>query len=203
MTRIPREGTKGTSGARWSSVRTQVTSPRRTRLIAGGRSSAQNRTSHSVWLAAEPAGRRGSRASMAGCGRADRDAARVVEAVAPATPRCTRDPRGASSSRSSARPDQCLLPGRAARLERDSILWSARRGRLLLRRRRLEARPADLGDSLRTPPRQARGVHELPGAERVEMAAVQLKAPGETLTSDGEAWRGVSIEHLTEVLDLV
>jgi hypothetical protein len=35
------------------------------------------------------------------------------------------------------------------------------------------------------------------------MAAVQLKAPGETLTSDGEAWRGVSIEHLTEVLDLV
>jgi putative hydrolase of the HAD superfamily len=44
---------------------------------------------------------------------------------------------------------------------------------------------------------------ELPGAERVGMAAVQLRAPGETLTSDGEAWRGASIEHLSEVLDLV
>ena len=44
---------------------------------------------------------------------------------------------------------------------------------------------------------------ELPGAERVGMAAVQLRAPGETLTPDGEAWRGASIEHLNEVLDLV
>jgi putative hydrolase of the HAD superfamily len=44
---------------------------------------------------------------------------------------------------------------------------------------------------------------ELPGAERVGMTAIQLRAPGEALTPDGEAWRGASIEHLADVLDLV
>jgi putative hydrolase of the HAD superfamily len=43
---------------------------------------------------------------------------------------------------------------------------------------------------------------ELPGAERAGMTAVQLRAPGETLTPDGEAWQGASIEHLSEVVDL-
>jgi putative hydrolase of the HAD superfamily len=43
---------------------------------------------------------------------------------------------------------------------------------------------------------------ELPGAERVGMAAVQLRAPGEPLTPDGEAWTGPSIERLSEVLGL-
>ena len=41
---------------------------------------------------------------------------------------------------------------------------------------------------------------ELPGAERAGMTAVQLRAPGEALTPDGEAWRGASIESLSEVL---
>ena len=31
---------------------------------------------------------------------------------------------------------------------------------------------------------------ELPGAERAGMAAVQLRAPGEPLTPEGEAWTG-------------
>ncbi|MEP6908806.1 MAG: HAD-IA family hydrolase [Actinomycetota bacterium] len=44
---------------------------------------------------------------------------------------------------------------------------------------------------------------ELPGAERVGMTAVQLRAPGEALTEDGKAWQGASIEHLNEVLHLV
>jgi putative hydrolase of the HAD superfamily len=43
---------------------------------------------------------------------------------------------------------------------------------------------------------------ELPGAERVGMTAVQLRAPGEALTPDGEAWPGASIERLSEVLEL-
>jgi putative hydrolase of the HAD superfamily len=43
---------------------------------------------------------------------------------------------------------------------------------------------------------------ELPGAERVGMTAVQLRAPGEELTEPGKAWRGASIEHLGEVLRL-
>jgi putative hydrolase of the HAD superfamily len=43
---------------------------------------------------------------------------------------------------------------------------------------------------------------ELPGAERVGMTALQLRAPGEPLTSDGEAWTGPHIEHLSEVLEL-
>ena len=43
---------------------------------------------------------------------------------------------------------------------------------------------------------------ELPGAERAGMAALQLRAPGEQLTPDGEAWTGPSIERLSEVLEL-
>jgi putative hydrolase of the HAD superfamily len=43
---------------------------------------------------------------------------------------------------------------------------------------------------------------ELPGAERVGMAAVQLRAPGEPLTPEGERWTGASVERLSEVLDL-
>jgi putative hydrolase of the HAD superfamily len=61
---------------------------------------------------------------------------------------------------------------------------------------RLEVEPADclfVGDGAN---------NELPGAERVGMAAVQLRAPGEPLTPEGEAWTGPSIQHLREVLDL-
>jgi putative hydrolase of the HAD superfamily len=43
---------------------------------------------------------------------------------------------------------------------------------------------------------------ELPGAERVGMTALQLRAPGEPLTPEGEAWTGATIERLSEVLDL-
>jgi putative hydrolase of the HAD superfamily len=43
---------------------------------------------------------------------------------------------------------------------------------------------------------------ELPGAERAGMDAVQLRAPGERLTPDGEAWTGRSVEHLSELLEL-
>jgi putative hydrolase of the HAD superfamily len=43
---------------------------------------------------------------------------------------------------------------------------------------------------------------ELPGAERAGMTAVQLRAPGEPLTPEGETWTGASIEHLSQVLDL-
>jgi putative hydrolase of the HAD superfamily len=43
---------------------------------------------------------------------------------------------------------------------------------------------------------------ELSGAERMGISAVQLRAPGEALTPDGEAWQGASIEHLSEVVDL-
>jgi putative hydrolase of the HAD superfamily len=43
---------------------------------------------------------------------------------------------------------------------------------------------------------------ELPGAERFGMTALQLRAPGEPLTPEGEAWTGASIEHLSEVLEL-
>jgi putative hydrolase of the HAD superfamily len=61
---------------------------------------------------------------------------------------------------------------------------------------RLEVEPADclfVGDGAND---------ELPGAERAGMTAVQLRAPGEMLTPDGEAWQGASIEHLSEVVDL-
>ena len=43
---------------------------------------------------------------------------------------------------------------------------------------------------------------ELPGAERAGMTALQLRAPGEPLTPEGEAWTGPSIQHLSEVLNL-
>jgi putative hydrolase of the HAD superfamily len=43
---------------------------------------------------------------------------------------------------------------------------------------------------------------ELPGAERVGMTAVQLRAPGEKLTDPGQRWTGASVEHLREVLEL-
>ena len=43
---------------------------------------------------------------------------------------------------------------------------------------------------------------ELPGAERAGITALQLRAPGEALTPEGENWTGASIEHLSQVLDL-
>lgn len=43
---------------------------------------------------------------------------------------------------------------------------------------------------------------ELPGAERVGMTALQLRAPGEPLTKDGERWRGRHVGRLSEVLEL-
>lgn len=43
---------------------------------------------------------------------------------------------------------------------------------------------------------------ELPGAERAGMTAVQLRAPGEPLTPEGETWTGASVEHLSQVLEL-
>jgi putative hydrolase of the HAD superfamily len=43
---------------------------------------------------------------------------------------------------------------------------------------------------------------ELPGAERAGMAALQLRAPGEQLTPDGEVWTGAYIESLSEVVEL-
>jgi putative hydrolase of the HAD superfamily len=43
---------------------------------------------------------------------------------------------------------------------------------------------------------------ELPGAERAGMDAIQLRAPGEALTPDGEAWTGRSVEHLSDLLEL-
>jgi putative hydrolase of the HAD superfamily len=44
---------------------------------------------------------------------------------------------------------------------------------------------------------------ELPGAERAGMTAIQLRAPGEDLTPDGEAWAGPTIERLSDLLELV
>lgn len=43
---------------------------------------------------------------------------------------------------------------------------------------------------------------ELPGAERVGMTAVQLRAPGEPLTEEGERWEGAFVERLADVLEL-
>jgi putative hydrolase of the HAD superfamily len=45
--------------------------------------------------------------------------------------------------------------------------------------------------------------YELPGAERVGMTAVQLRAPGEELTEPGKEWRGRYVERLEQVLELV
>jgi putative hydrolase of the HAD superfamily len=61
---------------------------------------------------------------------------------------------------------------------------------------RLEVEPAEclfVGDGAND---------ELPGAERVGMTALQLRAPGEELTEPGKAWPGASVEQLSEVLDL-
>ena len=44
---------------------------------------------------------------------------------------------------------------------------------------------------------------ELPGAERVGMTAVQLRAPGEELSEPGKRWQGKAIERLEEVLELL
>ena len=44
---------------------------------------------------------------------------------------------------------------------------------------------------------------ELPGAERVGMTAVQLRAPGEELSAPGKRWQGKAIERLEEVLELL
>ena len=44
---------------------------------------------------------------------------------------------------------------------------------------------------------------ELPGAERAGMTALQLRPPGEELTESGQAWQGDSVEHLSELLELV
>ena len=43
---------------------------------------------------------------------------------------------------------------------------------------------------------------ELPGAERAGMTAVQLRAPGERLTSEGERWSGRYVAMLSDVLEL-
>jgi putative hydrolase of the HAD superfamily len=42
---------------------------------------------------------------------------------------------------------------------------------------------------------------ELPGAERAGMTALQLRAPGEALTPEGESWTGDYVERLSDVLD--
>jgi putative hydrolase of the HAD superfamily len=44
---------------------------------------------------------------------------------------------------------------------------------------------------------------ELPGAERAGMAALQLRAPGERLTPEGERWTGDYVERLSDVLNRV
>lgn len=43
---------------------------------------------------------------------------------------------------------------------------------------------------------------ELPGAERAGMIAVQLRTPGERLTSEGERWTGRYVGLLSDVLEL-
>jgi putative hydrolase of the HAD superfamily len=43
---------------------------------------------------------------------------------------------------------------------------------------------------------------ELPGAERAGMTAVQLRAPGEPLTAEGERWQGRYVERFSDVLEL-
>ena len=42
---------------------------------------------------------------------------------------------------------------------------------------------------------------ELPGAERSGMTALQLRAPGEALTPEGERWTGDYVERLSDVLE--
>lgn len=43
---------------------------------------------------------------------------------------------------------------------------------------------------------------ELPGAERAGMTALQLRAPAEALTREGERWTGEYVERLSDVLEL-
>lgn len=43
---------------------------------------------------------------------------------------------------------------------------------------------------------------ELPGAERAGMTALQLRAPGEPLTAEGERWPGRYVSQLSDVLEL-
>jgi putative hydrolase of the HAD superfamily len=43
---------------------------------------------------------------------------------------------------------------------------------------------------------------ELPGAERAGMTALQLRAPGERLTAEGERWTGDYVERLSDVLEV-
>jgi putative hydrolase of the HAD superfamily len=43
---------------------------------------------------------------------------------------------------------------------------------------------------------------ELPGAEQAGMTAVQLRAPGEELTPEGERWQGRYVSLLSDVLEL-
>jgi putative hydrolase of the HAD superfamily len=43
---------------------------------------------------------------------------------------------------------------------------------------------------------------ELPGAERAGMTALQLRAPGEPLTAEGERWAGDYVERLSDVLEV-
>jgi putative hydrolase of the HAD superfamily len=42
---------------------------------------------------------------------------------------------------------------------------------------------------------------ELPGAEAAGMTSLQLRAPGEQLTPEGERWTGDFVERLSDVLD--
>ena len=44
--------------------------------------------------------------------------------------------------------------------------------------------------------------YELPGAERVGMTALQLRAPGEELTEPGKEWTGAAIATLDELLQV-
>ena len=43
---------------------------------------------------------------------------------------------------------------------------------------------------------------ELPGAERAGMTAIQLRAPGERLTPEGERWTGRYVARVSDVLEL-
>jgi putative hydrolase of the HAD superfamily len=43
---------------------------------------------------------------------------------------------------------------------------------------------------------------ELPGAERAGMTAIQLRAPGERLTPEGERWAGRYVSLLSDVLEI-
>ena len=128
----------------------------------------------------------------------------------PATGRGSDD-QGAAGTRAEGRPDHGLLTGGRGHLGRDAVRRPLRRDDLLVHRvglskpdpqiyelacERLDVEAADclfVGDGAND---------ELPGAERAGMTALQLRAPGEQLTTDGEAWQGASIEHLAEVVEL-